>query len=188
LLRKEGFALLFVGTLGLGIAGHTALLGVVEGVVFHPLAYPHDTRIRLATLVPRVSTLSFGILPDKRDREIWAASARSLDDVEAFGFAKKVVSGGGFGAQVMTVGLLSPGMMHLAGRRPVAGRGFVGTDTASSATRVVLLSEGFWMEAFGGQQAAIGGTIDVDSIEYSIFGVLHHDLQLHYKCSLCYAV
>src|SRR5690606_41893346 len=58
------------------------------------------------------------------------------------------------------------------GITPALGRAFVAADDRPGAAPVVLLSQGFWQREFGGRPDVIGRTLEMNTISYTVVGVL----------------
>jgi predicted permease len=58
------------------------------------------------------------------------------------------------------------------GVAPMLGRGFLPSDTASSAARVAILSEPLWRTRLGGDSSIIGRDVVLDGVHFVVRGVI----------------
>ena len=70
--------------------------------------------------------------------------------------------------------VVSPEFFDVLGVQPLMGAGLDGRTVVAPAA---VLSHGLWMRRFGGDPAAIGGTLRIDGREYAIRGVMPPDFR-----------
>jgi hypothetical protein len=68
--------------------------------------------------------------------------------------------------------LVTPGFFDALGLPPRLGRGFAADDADLRAPPVVVVSDGYWKRALGGNPDAVGSTIVLDGTEATVVGVL----------------
>jgi predicted permease len=192
LAKNPGFTAVAVATLALGIGANTAIFSLVNAVMLESLPVYHAEQL----VVPRWSahewpqntgTSSFGDCSNRnRDKPGPDSGGCSLSyplfkeiraqkdlfsNVAAFaGPAELDLSGNG--AASMTSGeLVSGDYFQTLGVRAGMGRMLEPADEEPSATPVVVLNYGYWQSAFGGSAAAIGKTIRLNGVAFTIVGV-----------------
>jgi len=74
-------------------------------------------------------------------------------------------------AELGPVELVSGNFFSGLGIIPAAGRLFADSDNLASASQVAVLSYSYWRDRFGGDLAAIGQTISINNIPFTIAGV-----------------
>jgi predicted permease len=67
--------------------------------------------------------------------------------------------------------LVSGDFFHTMGLRAAAGRVFEASDDSPSAASVAVLNYGYWQKAFGGSSDAVGRTINLNGVSFTIIGV-----------------
>jgi putative ABC transport system permease protein len=67
---------------------------------------------------------------------------------------------------------VSSGLFATLGVYPARGRGFLSGDDHKGAAPTVILSDGLWKRRFGGDSSAIGRTIRLDGVGYTVVGVM----------------
>jgi putative ABC transport system permease protein len=164
LLRHRVFALTAILTLGLGIGANTAIFSAVNGVLLRPLPFPHPDRI--ITIWGHHASIGreTASLPDFLD---WR-NARSFSGMAAWANAAFTVTGTGE-PEVVSGALVTPNYFRVLGAPIPLGRDFR-DDEARGAARVVVLSQGYWQQAYGGRPDVVGRQITLGGVPYTIIG------------------
>ncbi len=158
MLRKNpGFSAMLIVTLAVGVGGTTAMYSVIEAVVLRPLPYVDDTRVMI---------VSGDNLKDLRK---WRpTSFEMLSDYDAGG-ANLVVSGA---TERILATETSEGFFEIFGVTPEIGRTYAPDEIVPGRDNVAVLSDALWRREFGGSSAALGKTVRVDDLPYTIIGVM----------------
>lgn len=173
-LRKApGFAAIAILTLALGIGANTAIFTVANALLFKPLPYAHPSQLTLVyesstadpTDVGPFSYPRFSLL-EKNQRAFTSISAYAPDD-----FA---LTGRGEPRQIAAM-RVTWNFFNTLGVQPAMGRNFTAAEGQPGGNRVVILSHEFWRTEFDASPAALGQTLTLDSIPYTIIGVLPAD-------------
>ena len=165
--REKWFATVAIGTIAIGIGAATPVFSVGRSMLIDALPYPDADR---ATMV-WVSNPRQGFDRDFTSfprLEEWRTQARLIDTFAAYTFRDAVLTGTGDSEQLRVV-RATPEFFDIVRAQPVAGRLFAPADDQSA---VVVLSHGLWQRIFAGQPSAVGQTLRLDSIPYTIIGVL----------------
>ena len=173
--RQPGFAVTAILTLALGIGANSALFSVVHGVLLESLPFKDADRLyRLRMVYPDGAAYTTLSPPDFMSvRE----GTRVFDQVEAYTTGAVTMLGGGDPREVRASSV-SDGLFRLLAMPMAAGREFVREEHAPGRNRVAILDYGFWQRAFGGDRAAVGRSVVVGGISYSIAGVLAQGARL----------
>jgi putative ABC transport system permease protein len=171
LAKNPAFTAVAVCSLAIGIGANSAIFSFADALLLRPLPVKEPSGI--VTVNP--STASFGTnssvsYPDYldfRDRN------RSFDGLiafqeEYFGYAPNAstVPEMQFGAFV------SGNFFKVLGVEPTVGRGFrADEDQVPGRDRVAVLSHDFWAAHFDGAKSAIGSTVRLNGIDFTIIGV-----------------
>src|SRR5579863_915358 len=173
LMKAPAFTAIAVLTLALGIGANTAIFSVVNALFLHPTGEAHPESV----VVERARYLKIGLnnivvsVPDyaqmRDSTKLFAAAALEQDsDFNYTGGSYPVVLQG---AQV------SWQWFDVFGAKPVLGRVFTSAEDQPNANREVVLSYGAWQRWFGGDNSAIGRTIQLNQQPYRIIGVMARD-------------
>ncbi|MHB8302879.1 MAG: ABC transporter permease [Acidobacteriaceae bacterium] len=166
-LRKApGFTFTAVMTLALGIGISAAMFAVVDGVLLRPLPVPHSSRLVALGEADNNGAISPTSLPNVRD---WRAKAKSFQDIAwytlKFFNMKKANGTEQFSHNVQA----SPNFFAMLQARPLMGRTFLPTD---SATNVVVLSHNVWENNFHADKNIVGKTVQLGTEIYTVIGVM----------------
>lgn len=172
LRRDVGFALAAVGTLALGIGATTTIFSVVYGVMIRPLPYPQpDALVGIwhTAQFQGVTSSNIGL-----SSTMYLSYREHNQTFQQFGLWRTGaanVTGIGEPEEVRTL-VVTYGTLPAVGVVPVLGRWFSSTDDAPGTTETVILTHGYWQRRFGGDRAAVGRTITIDSRPREIIGVM----------------
>ncbi len=169
LRRAPGFSAVTIATLAIGIGANTAIFSAVRAVLLKPLPFAQPDRLVMIYGSDRGDdrhdVVSYPTFVDWRDqsRSFTAAAAFANRSVSIDGDAATSLAGA---KQV------SASFFDVLGVRPARGRSFTSADGADGAAGVVLLSDGFWRQQFGGTTDAVGQTLRIGGEVYTIVGVM----------------
>ncbi len=167
--RSRGFALVAILTLALGIGANTAIFSVIDSVLLEPLPFPHQDRLVKLSSVG-LSGHFYYTYPKGWVRA-YQQRSRTLASISGYTLNTEYnVTGGGasdraFGSAV------SVNLFNTLDVRPALGRFFAPEEENVGQDRVVVLSNGFWREQFGGDPNVIGRTMLLDGASREIVGV-----------------
>ena len=181
LLRSPGFALIAIGTLGLGIGATAAIFALLDAVVLRPLPYPEPDR--LVWIDSR--------LPGFDADAAWGLSEagyfhfrnnnRTFEEIGAFagafGETKLNLASDG-DAERVDGAIVTASLLDVLRARPAVGRLIEAGDDAPGATPIAVLGHDFWMRQFGGDRGVVGTNIRLDSQPFEVVGVLAPGVQL----------
>jgi predicted permease len=190
LARSPAFTLVAVLSLAIGISANTAMYNVVRALLIDSLpvhrpdelalAYwtrPAETRVRMLELNSDTfrdpksgqrlqSNLTYAMFTAMRDAAVAPAT------IFGFNFIGQASVSIGGQPPVPAGGMLATSeYFPVMGLAMAAGRPFTATDDRPDAPRVVVISYGLWMRAFGGDRSAIGRTIRVAGTPCEVIGV-----------------
>jgi predicted permease len=166
MLRKNpGFALVAVLSLALGIGANTLIFSVLNGLFLRPLPIEEPDRVYFLQRDGRFANQSFPDFRDLRDRN------RSFTGIMAYRIAPVSIEKGG--APVRAWGYLATGnYFDVLGVRPALGRFFHAVDDVKpGANPLVVLGYDYWQTRFSGDARALGSTIRINRLPYTIIGV-----------------
>ena len=103
----------------------------------------------------------------------WRERSRLIEAFAAYTFRRAALTGIADPEQLRLV-RATPEFFQVVQPEPVVGRVFAPTEEQAA---VVVLSHGLWQRKFGGQPSAVGQTLRLDSVPYTIIGVLPPSFQ-----------
>ena len=175
LSRAWGYTLTILFTLVLGISVTTLVYDISGWMIFHSLPYPHPEQ------------LFFVGAKDKQGPELYYHPALFLEayreqaaDVaqfvaEASNPTNVVINGEPIATFASNV---SAETFDMLGIKPSLGRGFMNGDDRDGSDGVVVISDRFWKEHFGGSPDVLGKKITIDQQVCLVIGVLAKNQEL----------
>jgi len=176
LRRNPLFAVAVTAILALGIGAGTAVFSIVDAVLLRPLPYPSAGRLlridesgaqRHISGVPARDYLRWC---DRR--ELFEATVPYVKDVVT-------LTGGVEPDQVYAL-RASGALFPLLGAPAALGRALSAADDDPAAPRVAVLSDRLWMRLFHGDPAALGRTLNVSGVAFTIAGVMPPAFEFQY--------
>jgi putative ABC transport system permease protein len=170
LRRQPGFTIVVVLMLALGIGANTAIFGVVDAVLWRPLAYPDAHEVMaLAEQRPREGRFYGPVAP--ADFFDWRRDARSFAFMASYEDGAINLTGAGEPERLKIL-LASPGFLDVLRVPPAQGRDFRADEETIGRHRVALLSDALWRHRFGADPGVVGRSILLDGMPYDVIGVM----------------
>jgi putative ABC transport system permease protein len=160
--RSPGFAAVAIATLALGIGANTAIWSVADAVLIRALPYRDPAHLVTIGFDGAVPAPLFTLLSD---------SARSIDRAALFLTWHADLAGRGEPRRIPAA-RVSADLFDILGVQPIIGRAFRRDEDVPGRDRVVLIGYGLWTRVFGRDSAALGQTITLTGIPYTIIGVM----------------
>ena len=172
LRRAPSFTAVAVATLALGIGANTAMFTVVNGALLKPLPFAQPDRLVTLSHWPAEIGLSgLSGVTDHTFAELRATPSRAFASLASFSAKPMTLTGIG-DAEQLSAALVSANLMTTLGVSPTIGRTFTAAEERPGDDHVVLLSDQCWRERFGGARSALGRSITLDGVSYTVIGVM----------------
>ena len=190
LRRNPGFTIVAILTLALGIGANTAIFSLIDAVILRSLPVQDPSQLVLLRWSANqnrrgsINSSSFGDCDDSFRSAIASGctfpypllqTLQSETDVfsgiTAFGGPDDLVLGGNGPAIIARGEVVSGDYFSTLGVKAAVGRTLGPADNGPSASPAVVLSYAFWQRAFGGDRSAVGRTIVLNSVPFTIAGV-----------------
>jgi len=171
LRTNPGFTAVAVITLALGIGANTAIFSVIENVLLHPLPYDHPQQLVEVwnTYLPTVPIS--GLPPgDFQDWRTQATTVSAMGGFSWYEFGANLT--GDESAARVEIKYASANLFPMLGVKPVTGRLFLPAEDRPGNAPIVILSHHFWQSRFGSDPGVLGRVVTLDSLRYTIVGVL----------------
>ncbi|MEO7158671.1 MAG: ABC transporter permease [Vicinamibacterales bacterium] len=168
LRRQPTFTIVSILTLALGIGANTAIFSVIKTVVLNPLPYESPEKIAILWEVNPDGNQGPVSVPTFED---WQRDAKSFDSLAAYRHVDYSFKGTGDPQNVPALKATSD-LFNVLKSQAALGRTFTADESVVGADRVVVLSDGFWRRALAGDAGVIGRTIQLDSVPYTVVGVM----------------
>ncbi|MGH9774974.1 MAG: ADOP family duplicated permease [Candidatus Acidiferrales bacterium] len=190
LAKTPGFALVAVLTLALGIGANTAIFSFLDAALLQSL--PVKDASHLVVLQwsahkrpKRNSSSSYGDCPEKWGGENPTGCSLSLpflhdvrtetnvfSGMAAFASAGQLNLSGHGNAALERGQYVSGDFFQTLGVRAALGRTITPSDDLATASPAVVLGYGYWKREFGAQASAVGKTIQLNGVPFTIVGVV----------------
>jgi len=168
-----GLTAVAVLTLALAIGANAAIFSIVEAVLLRPLPFADPGRIVTLWNEYRGNRTASSP-PDYADRR---DLSHTLDAVAAYRFSDVNMTGRGEPLRVRA-GDATASFFDVLGRSASIGRVFAAAEDTEGRGDVVVLDHGFWLRALGGREAAVGESVVLDGLPYTIVGIMPGDFEL----------
>jgi predicted permease len=179
-LRKSpGFALTVIAVLALGIGANAAVFSVIDAVLLRSLPLRDPERVVM------IWEKNPALGPPIGDRVPvayttfleWARQATQFEAIGGFEDANFNFTSGPEPERIEGA-RASANIFTLFGVRPRLGTGFDAAATDPTKNHVVVLSDAFFKNHFGGERSALGQTLTLNDVAYTIIGVLPPEFYL----------
>ncbi len=167
LRRQPRFASLVILTMALGIGATTTLFSVTYGVLMKPLPWQAADRLVLLKETRGGRAPRFGSFSNAAYLA-WREEPKLAEEIGAWTGRTATLTGAGTAERIRSVNVTAS-LFRVIGARPIAGTLFTDTDESSP---VVVIAESLWRQRFGGDQALIGKSIQLDGEPRTVVAVL----------------
>jgi predicted permease len=160
-------------TLALCLGANGAIFTVVRSILLRPLPYPDASRlVYIFDSFPGAGVERAGTsIPNYFDR---AALTQSFDAVALYR-ARGMDAGDAGSVERLLVQQVTPSFFKVLGVGAMRGRVFTEEEGTEGKTSVAVLSYAYWTRLFKNSDEAIGRTIRLNGVPYTIVGVMPPD-------------
>ena len=189
-LRKSpGFTAVAVLTLALGIGANTAIFSFMDAALMRALPVSEPQNLLLLTWSAHgkskhLGTSSYGDCRSERteaDSRGCSFSEPFFHDIQSQGIFSDLaafagggglaLTGNGAATSVENAEYVSGSYFQTLGVRPDSGRLISSADDTVSASPVAVLSYTYWKSEFAGSPSAVGKTIFLNRVPFTIIGI-----------------
>jgi predicted permease len=177
LVRRPGFTFATVLTLALGIGATTAIFSVIYSVLLKPLPYDNpDELVRI-----RHVAAAFGpndMTTATTQYLTYRAENRTFAAIGLWQEGGATLSGAGEPERLRTL-TVTDGVLQALAVQPLRGRWFTAQEhtPATDGAVPVLISHALWQRRFGGDEAALGSNLVLDSQQARVVGIMPPDFR-----------
>jgi predicted permease len=170
LAKNPGFTAIAALSLALGIGANSAIFSLADAILLRPLPVPQPSRVlNLTTETPSAPRdgVSYPEYRDIRDKN------RSFDGLIAFQFTTVGFAASGKALPQMRMGqMVSDNFFSVLGVQPSLGRALLPDEgKVPGRDAILILSYQFWESEFARDPSAIGRTVRMNGINFTIVGV-----------------
>jgi putative ABC transport system permease protein len=171
LLRRPGFTIAALLTLGLGIGATTAIFSIVQNVLLRPLPYDEPDRLVVIGQAFRTAASGAGSSVSTLNFEDVRAQSRGFAAMAQYTNATATVSGD-FDAEMVPAASVTRPFFGVLRAEPLLGRTFTPEEDRPGGPFAVVLSYEYWQDRLGGAPDVLQRTLTIGSIPRPIVGVM----------------
>jgi putative ABC transport system permease protein len=173
LRRSPGFGATTIVPLALGVALTASTLSVMNSYVVRAMPFPHAERLYRALYDAPGQPEPRGV-----EHVDWTSLSDVVEVADYSGLGRFILHTDNYPQEISSLEC-APGALEAIGVRAALGRVFSADEFHPGGERVIMISDGFWRERFGGSPSVLGHTIRVSAATsgdtptaYRIIGVL----------------
>ncbi len=179
LSKSPGFTVTVISVLALGISANTAVFSVIDAVLLRSLPIRDPERVVMIweknqALGPPIGDRVPAAYTNFLE---WTKQATQFEAIAGFEDADFNLTSGSEPERIEGA-RASPNIFSLFGVHPALGTSFDSAATDPDRTHVVVLTDLFFKQHFGGERWALGQTLTLNDIAYTIVGVLPPEFHL----------
>ena len=172
LRRSPVFAAGVILTCALGVGANAAMFSLIDRMMIRPPALMRDPdtvhRVYMYRTLDGIEEGTGGQYARNADIARWTTSFSAM----AMHATRQLAVGVGQGTREMRIAIVSASFFGFFDAPPVAGRYFTASEDAPPAgSPVAVLSHAAWQAQYGGRMDAIGSTVHIGAVVYTIIGV-----------------
>src|SRR6266498_3273510 len=173
LMKKRGFTLIAVITLGLGIGANTTMFSVINGMLLRPMPFKDPARLmHLDEKAPKAGFETAGLsFPDFSD---WRSRSRNFERMALYEEKSFTLASGNSTERAERVegARVTASLFPLLGVEATQGRHFLEEEDKPGAVPAAIIGYGLWRRRFGGDPGVIGRAVRIDGGSVTIVGVM----------------
>ena len=172
LRRSPAFTAGVMLTFALGVGANAAMFSLIDRMMLRPPALMRDPasvhRVYMYRSSDGIESGTGGQYARNADIARWTTTFSAV----AMHTTRELAVGVGQDAREMRIGIVSANFFGFFDAPPAAGRYFgASEDAPPSGAPVAVLSHATWQAQYGGRADAIGSTVKIGAVVYTIIGV-----------------
>src|SRR3984885_5505907 len=167
--RSPGFSLIAIAIIALGIGATTAIYSVIDATLLHPLPYPQPSElVRIEADLSGVGAHDVGIsIPELKDLQ----NSEIFQYVSLCFFGTDTLTGNTQPTRIAGKSV-TPAYFAVLGVEAQLGRTFDPKDATPGVNNELVISDGLWKRAFGGDPHILGKILRIDNDPARVVGVM----------------
>ena len=166
---NPGFAVTAILSMALGIGASLAIFTLADNLLLRPLPYRAPDRLMMVwEASPRGANRNVVSPANYRD---WKAQNNRFESMAVFG-EQAVAFADGAHVDELQEQFVSVDLLPMLGVQPVRGRLFTAAEDVPNGPGAVIISYRLWQSWFGGDESALGRTVQLRSRAATILGIM----------------
>jgi putative ABC transport system permease protein len=180
LRRAPGFTAVTVIVLAVGIGANSAMFSLVDATLLRPLPFPQANRLTM--LWERSTRFGHNRVAPLNFLD-WSEQQHTFTSIAAIAGGSRTLTGSGGEAIRIPGQAVTWQFFDVLGITPIAGATFNAND-AQQRRYVVVIGEHLWRDRFSSDPGAIGQSMMLDGMPYTIVGVAPASFQILYPSDM----
>jgi putative ABC transport system permease protein len=170
LIKRPGFTLIAVLTLGIGIGANTAIFSSIYALLIKPLAFPElDRVVAIWDKNPSRGVFHNEVsIPNYLD---WRAQTQSFEHLALYRWWNVNLTGTDTPERVQGF-LVTSNFIDVIGLKPLLGRAFTEEENQPGKDGVAIISYSLWQRRFAGDPNILNKTITINGTQRTVIGVM----------------
>ncbi|MDE1178636.1 MAG: ABC transporter permease [Edaphobacter sp.] len=173
--RSRSFTITTIVILALGIGATTAVLSVVDRILFRTLPYTHADRLVSVGLVHSMETEEFMLGGFYYD---WRRNQQPFEAMTSEGAVTRECDLTEGNPAQLSCPTIEVNYLPTFGVSPVLGRNFLPEEGRPGGPNVALISYGLWLRHYNRDPSVLNRTIEIDGKPVRVIGVLPRDFEM----------
>ena len=170
LIKRPGFTLIAVLTLGLGIGANSAIFSAIHALLLKPLSFPELDRVVAVWDKNPSRGLSRNEVTMANYLD-WRAQNQSFEQLALYRWWNVNLTGIDPPERIQGF-LVTANFIDVTGLKPIMGRTFREEENQPGKDAVAIISYSLWQRRFGGDPHIINKTITLNSVQRTVIGVM----------------
>jgi putative ABC transport system permease protein len=170
LIKRPGFTLIAVLTLGLGIGANSAIFSAIHALLLKPLPFPElDRVVAVWDKMP-----SRGVMHNEvtmANYLDWRAQNQSFEQLALYRWWSANITGIDPPERIQGF-LVTANFIDVTGMKPIMGRNFTEEENQPGKDAVAIITHSLWQRRFGGDPNIVNKTITINGIQRTVIGVM----------------
>jgi len=175
-LRSPGMTTLVIVALALGIGANSAMFSLVDAMLLRPVRYRDPGTLTLVWDRDAQGVIRYASAANFLD---WRSRAKTFSGLAGWSSISYVLTGDR--PQQIGGAAVTANFFKTLGVEPMLGRSFLpnedGLENPAGPAPVAVISYRLWQDNLGGNPNVLGRVIQLNSISYTVIGVLPQDFQ-----------
>lgn len=169
LAKARGFTVVALVTLALGTGANTSMFSLLNALLFHAPPYPEPSG--LVRVFRTGATFQAGPHSPANFLDL-QARVKSFSHLAAFTRSSSTLAEPGKPAEQLAALEVSGDFFATLGVQPALGRAITAAEDRPGAERVIVLSDAYWRQRFGGDPSILERPVRVDDETVTVIGVM----------------
>jgi len=181
LIKRQGFTVIVVRTLALGIGANTTIFSAIDAVLLNPLPYKDPERLMVVwetnkQLGPEMWDRNESAIGNFLD---WRSRNQIFDQLGALFDTDMNLTGVGEPQRIQSC-VVTTNFFQVLGVQPMLGRSFLPEAETPASPFTVIISHDLWQRQFGSDPNVINKSLTLNAHQVAVIGVMPPGFELQF--------